>query len=140
MLPSRSHRTPLVGGETRSRQSTNCSSAPPGVIEHPWWVVKHDHVNPRIVQAHRCCTVNVVFNELPSASNSRSDPCRSLPVLDAVRNLDNSIGPDVITNQDIHPDTVSLRIITRLANPKEPIPVTLTDAKRYNFAKKFTVQ
>jgi hypothetical protein len=46
----------------------------------------------------------------------------------------------VVANQDIHPDTIGLRIITRLANPKEPIPVTLTDEKRYNFAKKLTVQ
>jgi hypothetical protein len=61
-------------------------------------------------------------------------------VLDVVRNLDNSVGPDMVTNQDIHPDTIGLRIITRLANPKEPISITLTDAKGYNLAKKFTVQ
>jgi len=61
-------------------------------------------------------------------------------VLDAIRNLDNPIGPDVVSNQDIHPDTVRQRIITRLANPEEPIPVTLTDAKGHNFAKKLTVQ
>jgi hypothetical protein len=61
-------------------------------------------------------------------------------MLDAVRNLDNSIGSDVISNQDIHPDTIGLRIFTRLANPKEPISISLTDAKEHNLAKKFTVQ
>ena len=32
-----------------------------------------------------------------------------LPMLDAVRNLDDSIGSDVISNQDIHPDTAVVR-------------------------------
>jgi hypothetical protein len=61
-------------------------------------------------------------------------------VLDAIRNLDNPIGPDMISNQDVHSNSFHQWIFAIFANPKEPIPVTLTDAKRYNFAKKLTVQ
>ena len=103
--------------------------------------MKHDHVNPRVLQTHHCIAIDIVFDELPTASIARSAPCRSFPMLDAVRNLDDSIGSDVISNQDIHPDTTVVGVFNSWStDPKESVTISLTNAEGHNLTKKFTVQ